>query len=857
MASASLHGQKLKAVVATMRQDSSLWPALLVAAGALFLLNLFTFYPLWVTLLLAIACGAVAYWKPPAGTMLSVLLAFPAIAYQSPLFAWLYLLIIALCLFEVFSNWAIISFLQIIICAPFSPLPLGYLGGFVQFGLAIGALYSGSKRSIYISLPAVFFILLLTTLWLTPNSAFMVTRDLSSTYGPAADALSRSRLPEAAVLDLPSQAAAGLLGMLSPAVVFSVSSALEKVVSNTLTLLISDAAVLQLLAWAVVLFLVGLIPGRYSGSHKQVLAGLALLLIPASHYLITIAYGIEFPAEILLYTAVSIVALFALEHYKIDLSRERLLSRREKTKTFGKFGVEDLGDSAGPASLDEVGGYDDVKMELREAIVTPLSNKELALTYGIKPASGLLLFGPPGTGKTMLMRALSKELSMGFYYIKCSELLSEWYGESEKNVTELFNTARKSAPCILFFDEIDALAKRRDQYSADDVAPRVMATLLAEMDGFKSNAAKPVIVIGATNIPDRLDPAIMRPGRLDKIIYMHLPDAPAREAILRVHTKKMPLSPDVDFAKLAKMTERFSGADLANLATEATRLAAREAASQDAIVPLAQKHFLSVLKSIRPSTSLESLSTYAQFRMDFERRTSASAPEPESKPVSWDDVVGLDDVRAVLQEAIELPLMHEELMAEYKVKPAKGLLLFGPPGCGKTLIVRAAASQLKATFLSISGADLVKNGPERAAQTLKQAFNRAREQPPALVFIDEIESLTPSRSSYSSPILTQLLQELDGTAELKNVMVIGATNKPSQVDSAMLRPGRFDKIIYIPPPDAPARAALFSHQLLSLAPDLDAGALAAQSAGFSGADIASVCQEAKMKMVRSRIAGDR
>ncbi len=855
MAAASLHSQKLKAVVQTMRTDTSLWPALLVALGALFLLNLFTFYPLAITLLLAVVVGAIAYYHPPAGTGLAVLLAFPAVAYQSPLFAWLYLMVIALTLFEVFSNWAIISFLSIIICAPFSPFPLSLLGGFVPFGLTLGALYSGSRRSIYISIPAVFFILLLSTLWLSPNSAFMLTRPLDANYGPAIDALSRSHQPEAALLDLPAQAAGSIVRMFTPDIVYGVNSALGKVADNLAKLLISDAALLQLIVWAAVLFVVALIPGRFSGPHKQVMAGLALLLVPASHYLISSVYGIEVPLEIWAYTLVSIAALFVLEHYSIDLSRERLLSRREKTKKFGKLGVEDLSDSEGPASLDEVGGYGDVKDELSDALVTPLANKELALTYGIKPPSGILLFGPPGTGKTMLMRALSKELNMGFYYVKCSELLSEWYGESEKNVSELFATARHNAPCILFFDEIDALAKRRDQYSADDVAPRVMSVLLTEMDGFKANSGKPVIVIGATNVPDQLDPAIMRPGRLDKIIYMHLPDEAAREAILRVHTQKAPLSPDVDFSRLAKITERFSGADLANAVSEAIRQAAREAASKDAIVPLSQKHFLSILKSIKPSTNLESLATYEQFRLDFERRTQSAEAAPDAAAVQWNDVIGLDDVRAVLQEAIELPLLHEELMKEYKVKPAKGLLLFGPPGCGKTLIVRAASSQLQATFLSLSGADLAKNGPERAAQTLRETFNRAREQAPALVFIDEIESLALSRSSYSSPILTQLLTEMDGLSALKNVMVIGATNKPSQVDSAMLRPGRFDKIIYIPPPDAQARAALFGAQLLSVAPELDAGALAAESPGFSGADIVSVCQEAKMRLVRERVSG--
>ncbi|MFH1095370.1 MAG: AAA family ATPase, partial [Candidatus Micrarchaeota archaeon] len=424
---------------------------------------------------------------------------------------------------------------------------------------------------------------------------------------------------------------------------------------------------------------------------------------------------------------------------------------------------------------------------------------------------------------------------------------------SEKNVTELFSTAHKNAPCILFFDEIDSLAKRRDRQSNDDVGPRIMSTLLSEMDGFKVKNGKAVIVIGATNIPDQLDPAIMRPGRLDKIIYMHLPDKAAREAIFGVHLSKLPLSPDVDVKKLAASTERFSGADIANVVNEAVRLAAREASAKNAVVPISQKHLLSVLAHIRPSTSLDSLSSYEQFRLDFERRSGAAPEEKKEGAVTFEDVVGLDDVRQALREAVDIPLLHPDLIKEYKIRPSRGLLLFGPPGCGKTMIVRAASHDLNATFLSLSGADLLKKGPANSERTLHEIFNRAREQAPALIFIDEIEALTPSRSQYASPVLTQILQEMDGLTELKNVMVVGATNKPSSLDSAILRPGRFDKILYIPPPDAKSRAALFAKNLSFLNPALDFAALSRSSEGFSGADIASVCQEAKMGMVRTRI----
>ena len=860
---ATLSSQKLKALQATLQENEALWPALLIFLGALFLLNLFAFYPLIISVALAAVCGIIAYYlpeKPFIGTILGVLLALPAIAYQAPLFAWIYLLIISLTLFKAFEDWYLISFLEIIICAPFSPFPLTFLGGFVQFGLTLGALYGGSKRSILISLPAVFLILLLSTLWLSPNSAFMLTRPLDASYGPAlsidsVQVLARDSraAPEMAAL-IPS-AIGGLGGLVDPRVIMAVGPAMGQVGQNSYKLLVEDAAILQLAAWAATLFIIGLLPGFLKGMHKQLMAGACIIFIPLSHLLIAGAYGLHLPVDIWFYTGVTIMLLYLMEAGHLDVARERLVRKAEKAKKFGHFGVEDLSSGDGPSSLDQIGGYDDVKRELKEAIITPLENKELAVTYGIKPPSGILLFGPPGTGKTIMMKALSKELNIGFYYVKCSDILSKWVGETEKNLAEIFSIARKNGPCILFFDEIDSLARSRANSGDDQASHRALTQLLVEMDSVPTTGAHRVIVMAATNVPQLLDPAIMRPGRFDKIIYLPLPDLAEREAILKIHASKVPLAADVDFKKLAGKTERYSGADLANLTSEAIRLAAREAGSKNQVVPLSQKHLLSVLQYLKPSTRLAQLEDYEQFRADFERRVEQAPPAEEAEATKWDDVVGLEEVRRALIESIEMPLLHPDLLAEYKLKAAKGLLLFGPPGCGKTMIVRAASHELKAHFVTLSGADLARGGGENAVTLMREAFNRAREQAPAVIFFDEIESLAPSRRAYSSPLLTQLLQELDGVKELKNVMVVGATNKPSQIDAALLRPGRFDKILYIPPPDAPAREALLRKQLGGLLPALDYARLSARSQGFSGADLVSLAQALKMKLVRLKLAG--
>jgi transitional endoplasmic reticulum ATPase len=368
------------------------------------------------------------------------------------------------------------------------------------------------------------------------------------------------------------------------------------------------------------------------------------------------------------------------------------------------------------------------------------------------------------------------------------------------------------------------------------------------------------MIVGATNRPDQLDAAMLRPGRLDKIIYMHLPDPEARKAILKVSLRGLPLAPDIDLDALARKTDRFSGADMKNITTEAKRLAAKEATAKGVVVPISMAHLLQVISYVKPSTGLAQLDMYEQFKMDFERRVGAEKPKEEEAAkeaaVRWEDVAGLDDVKRALLEAIELPLLHEAEMKEFKVKPSKGILLFGPPGTGKTLIVRAAATELKASFQTLSAAEVMKKGYTQAVTVIKEAFNRARENPPGIIFVDEIETFAPARGvTGSSEILGQFLTEMDGVKGQKGVVVIAATNKPSIMDPAIMRPGRFDKIFYIPPPDAKGRVDMFRIHLGRFATGVDLNVLAELTPGFSGADIAEICQSAKMRALRAKLAG--
>ena len=939
VATGSMGRQRVLAVVQMLRTNDDLGDAILAALGTLFLLLSFPFYPPLIAFALAALTGAIAYKLPAeqkgVGTMASMLFALPAIAYQAPVLAWVFTLAFAITLFEALEYWPVISFLQIAIFAPFAPFPFSLASGFLFLLLAVAILRFGSRRIFIVSLPAIFIVLLLSTIWLLPTSSFItISKDYEGLYGPAMAELQNNVKPSVELSEI-APATAGALASLFEfdRAITPVSDALSKIADNAVKLVASDFALVQLAAWAIALFACVKLPALMDHRYKQTIAASALFLVPISNFLLAPAFKNPVEPMGFLYCALSVCAIAAMEHYEISLSRENIVERHQKQKKFDKFGDSSLSDT-GLGSLKDIGGYEDVKNELYEAIVTPIKKPEYALTYGLKPPKGVLLFGPPGTGKTLLMRTLANELNIGFRYVKCSELLSEWYGESEKNLSEVFAIARKNAPFLLFFDEIDSIGKKRDSYTSDDVAPRVMSVLLQELDGFASDPKKLVIFVGATNLPNQLDPALMRPGRFDKIIYMHLPDKDARKAIFRINLSKLPTD-RMDYEDLARRTERYSGADIKNICTETARAVALqsryrpifESISQDeeifrsamqdynsrnpgkqfapsrpllgrllglsngekiefsigstlglfggtsfaaknadgslkvylldpnSIINITTEDVVSTIKRLKPSNSIDSLENYERFRMDFERRSDAEEKKPDEKGVRWEDVAGLQEVRRVLLEAIEIPLLHADLMKEMDVQPSKGLLLFGPPGCGKTMIVKAAANELNANFLTISGSELMKSRDKAPSAYVKEVFNRARESAPALIFIDEIEALAPSREEYRGGILTELLQELDGVKELKNVMIVGATNKPFALDAAILRPGRFDKIVYIPPPDAPARKQVFALGLAKFMKNVNLDKLAAATEGYSGADISSICQEVKMDLVRQKLKG--
>ncbi|MCG3108398.1 VCP-like ATPase [Metallosphaera sp. J1] len=511
------------------------------------------------------------------------------------------------------------------------------------------------------------------------------------------------------------------------------------------------------------------------------------------------------------------------------------------------------------ASWDDIGGYEDVKKEIREYIEFPLKNKDIAKTYGLRPPKGVLLFGPPGCGKTLMMRALAGEAKLNFIYVNVSDIMSKWYGESEARLKELFANARKNSPCILFFDEIDTIGVRRETHSGDSVTPRLLSLMLSEIDGLHSDDG--VIIVGSTNVPQTLDKALLRAGRFDKLIFIGPPNKQARLEILKVHCAGKPLAPDVDLAKIAEMTERYSGADLANICQEAARKVAVEALESKTERKITMQDFTEIIQRYKPSITLQMLEEFEKFRLDYERRSrkSEDAKEGEDK-ITLDDIGGYTKVKQELKELLELQLKYARLMEQMRVPPIRGLLLYGPPGVGKTMMAKALAKTLDVKLISVSVAEIMYKGYEGAVATIKEVFNRARENRPAIILLDELDAIASRRTQRgngeSSKIVNQLLTEMDGIRNLKEVVVIGTTNRIKVIDPALLRPGRFDIVIRMGLPNLEERLDILQKYLgKESCEEVDCRKVAELTENYTGADLAALAREAKIRVLKDIIRG--
>jgi len=498
-------------------------------------------------------------------------------------------------------------------------------------------------------------------------------------------------------------------------------------------------------------------------------------------------------------------------------------------------------------TYEDVGGLHEEIQRVREMVELPLRHPELFQRLGIEPPKGVLLHGPPGCGKTLLARAVANESEANFFSINGPEIMSKFYGESEARLREIFQQAQQNAPSIIFIDELDAIAPKREEVTGE-VERRVVAQLLALMDGLSGRGN--VIVIGATNRPGALDPALRRPGRFDREIEIGVPDKPGRYEIIQIHTRGMPLATDVDLKKLSEITHGYTGADLSALGRETAMKSLRRYLPQ---INLEEERI--------PPSVLEKMEvTMEDFINAYKEITPTAMREVyiEIPTVHWDDIGGLGEVKEDLKEAVEWPLNNPDIFSKLGIKPPKGILLLGPPGCGKTLLAKAVATESAANFITIKGPEIFSKWVGESEKAIREVFRKARMAAPAVIFFDEIDSLLPRRglgfsdSGVSERVISQLLTEMDGIVTLEDIVVIAATNRPDMVDPAVLRPGRFDRLIYVPEPDEESKIQIFKiyTKNMPLAKDVDTKALASNAKNYSGADIEALCREAAMVALR-------
>uniref|UniRef100_A0AC35THN3 Vesicle-fusing ATPase n=1 Tax=Rhabditophanes sp. KR3021 TaxID=114890 RepID=A0AC35THN3_9BILA len=516
---------------------------------------------------------------------------------------------------------------------------------------------------------------------------------------------------------------------------------------------------------------------------------------------------------------------------------------------------EDEEDKLNEIGYDDIGGVRKQLAQIKEMVELPLRHPTLFKSIGIKPPRGILLFGPPGTGKTMIARAVANETGAFFFLINGPEIMSKMSGESESNLRKAFAECEKNSPAILFIDEVDSIAPNREK-THGEVERRIVSQLLTLMDGIKQR--NNVVVIAATNRPNSIDPALRRFGRFDREIDIGIPDAIGRLEILRIHTKNMKLAADVNLEIVANESHGYVGADLASLCSEAAIQQIRE-----------KMELIDLEDDTIDAEVLDSLAvTMENFRFAMNKNSPSALRETvvETPNVKWSDIGGLENVKRELQEMVQYPVEHPDKFLKFGMQPSRGCLFYGPPGCGKTLLAKAIANECQANFISVKGPELLTMWFGESEANVRNIFDKARAAAPCVLFFDELDSIAVSRGGGSGGdaggagdrVINQILTEMDGISSKKNVFIIGATNRPDIIDSAILRPGRLDQLLYIPLPDAESRFQIFKANLKKtpLAEDLDLRYLAEQTIGFSGADLTEICQRACKLAIRQCIELD-
>ncbi|MDE1856631.1 MAG: AAA family ATPase [Candidatus Micrarchaeota archaeon] len=820
--------------------------AVIIAFAFVAALAALGFYPPITALLILVIIFAAAVYHPFLGLLTFALFIFPMLMYQVPAIAWVFMVGISLALIYGYMHYRMIALLALVVALGFSPL--GYI--FEIPALIFTTLIVGYKRSVVVTVVAVLSIVMLSGVSGLANSGYVVYDPSGAhnivAHGPIGSFVTPQ---QTSFNDLQVGSA------LSAAVARFTSGIVVDNISTTMASLLSSLTwgpvwfVAEGVAFIIAIVIIDQMAVSSRSKYKGTIASIAGAIYPISYVAASFLSGAK-PSIGLAFSGlvVSLAIIYVMELYNFKIVKALEVRKRDVRMKFGEA-FENLEAGSTTETFDDIGNYDATKRELKQAVLMPIEQRGIAQAYNVKPTKGILFFGPPGTGKTMMMRALANEIKAVFFYAKATDMISAFPGESERMISSMFSTAKKNAPAVLFIDEIDSIATNRESGLTDDSRRHALSQMLVEMDGFQK--ASRVIVVGATNVPNVLDPAILRPGRFDKIVYMPLPDLEGRKRIFEKYINGLPISRDVDIDELAEKTERYSGADIKAMCEGVAQKMSNIATEQHRMLQIGQDDFLDAIKATKPSTTLSQIDEYNRFRIEFARSSYSEEEVEKEERILIDDVVGLDTAKKAMEQAIEVPLLHPELMKKYDVKNIKGVLMFGPPGTGKTMLMKAVINEMGGvTLFEMNGSEIADQGMERATATINELFNKARENSPSVVFIDEIDGLVRKReqaSETSVQITSEVLKQIDGLKKEFRVVVVGATNRPDMLDPAMLRPGRFDKMVFVKPPTEEERAKLFRYYLKKAPADkgIDYEKLARLTKGFTGADISGICREAK------------
>ena len=828
--------------------------AVLILIGFLAVTTAFNFYPISLLIILFVLLFGATLYNPFLGLIALMSLSLFSLMYQVPALAWFYLFVFSMMLVYGYMHHRTIIFLLILLSLAFSPL--GYFLEIPAFIFA--AIIVGFRRSVMVSVFAVLAIVSFSAIMGVPNTGYILYNGIAAHQNlDSATILSYSvpNKPMLALSNFVAGAKSAYATFFNGALINSISQ-IFGLLAMPLTMQFIYLAQIALLV--AIAFSIEFLAINRRSKYKGTEASIVGIAYPIFYYLASATFDLSYNLLLpLLSFVIAPLTLFILELYSVRIVKALDVKKQDIRMKFGEA-FEDLQAENIGETFDDVINYEVTKSQLTEAVIAPIERKGISRAYNVKPAKGILFFGPPGTGKTMMMRALANELHANIYHVKTSNLISAYAGETEKRISNIFAIAKKHAPCVLFIDEVDSIASSRTEGS-DETRQQALSQLLQEMDGFEK--LENVVVVCATNVPNKLDPAILRPGRIDRIVYIGLPDYNGRKLIFQKYLKGLPLSGDINPDEIAEVSERYSPADIKAVCEDVAQMVAQEAATKHKILEITQSEIISTIKSTKPSTNLAQMEDYNTFKIDFARSRGMQEPQIEKSEemVRFDDVIGLDEAKKAVIDAVQVPLLHPDLIKKYDIKNINGILLFGPPGTGKSMLMRAISNEFESiTILEIDTPMLHVQGVDKASLIIKTTFDRARENKPAIIFIDEIEALFPKRGTASvaeSQITTEALRQMDGIKKLSGVVVIGATNRPEDLDPAILRAGRFDKLIFVKPPDEKNRAILFKLYLskVPLADDIDFDVLGNKSKGFTGADIAGVCREIKSQALDKNV----